>query len=165
MTTGLAVHRLCHNVVPTPCQGGGFLGTAYDPFQVTVDPETRTYRADLLRAPPGASTFPYAARLAERRGLLNEMERGPDLSAHASQMRAHYDKAYALFDSPAIRRALEIDREDPRLRDRYGFGPPPAGSGGGLGSARRVRSRGQNLLLLARRPEVRSRGFTFVNSV
>src|SRR5947209_1353889 len=61
-----------HNVVPTPCQGGGFLGAAYDPFQVVVDPETRTYRAELLDAPEGLSP----ARRARRRGLLGAMEGG-----------------------------------------------------------------------------------------
>lgn len=151
-----------HNVVPTPCQGGGFLGSAHDPFQVIVDPETRTYHADVLSAPEGLSP----SRRALRRGLLSEIEGDSTWPPVATRMRDLNDKAHQLLDSAAIRRALEIDREDPRTRDRYGYGPAPAsvGSGGGggngaeLGFARQMR--GQNLLLARRLVEA---GVPFVN--
>lgn len=42
-----------HNVVPTPCQGGGFLGSAYDPLRVDVDITKRTYPAEYLTLPEG----------------------------------------------------------------------------------------------------------------
>ncbi|HWE40015.1 MAG TPA: DUF1501 domain-containing protein [Isosphaeraceae bacterium] len=151
-----------HNVVPTPCQGGGFLGSAYDPLQVVVDAETRSYRADMLEVPDGLT----APRMARRRDLLGAVERGALLEEPAARMRGLYDRAYRVLDSAAIRRALAIDREDPRVRERYGFGPPPAsvGSGGGggngaeLGFARQMR--GQNLLLARRLVEA---GVPFVN--
>jgi hypothetical protein len=151
-----------HNVVPTPCQGGGFLGARYDPFQIHVDPETRTYRAELLGAPAGMTP----ARQALRREMLGELQGTWETTPPAVGMRALYERAYQLLDSAAIRRALEIDREDPRTRERYGFGPPPAsiGSGGGggngaeLGFARQMR--GQNLLLARRLVEA---GVPFVN--
>ena len=38
-----------HNVVDVPCQGGGFLGAKFDPFQLGVDPRGQTYEAHLLR--------------------------------------------------------------------------------------------------------------------
>lgn len=151
-----------HNVVPVPCQGGGFLGPAYDPFQVDVDPETRTYRAELLSASEGLTPI----RQERRRVLLGEMEGGWTAPTRASRMRSLYDKAYQLLDSAALRRALEIGREDPRTRDRYGFGPAPSnvGSGGGggngaeMGVARQMR--GQNLLLARRLVEA---GVPFVS--
>ena len=34
-----------HNVVNVPCQGGGFLGSAFDPLRVEVDPAGRGYAA------------------------------------------------------------------------------------------------------------------------
>ncbi|MFO1003431.1 MAG: hypothetical protein U0936_24125 [Planctomycetaceae bacterium] len=37
------------NVVPTPCQGGGFLGTAYDPLLIDVDPTQKIYPVEMLR--------------------------------------------------------------------------------------------------------------------
>jgi hypothetical protein len=151
-----------HNVVPTPCQGGGFLGSSHDPFQIQVDPETRTYRAELLSPPDGLTS----ARQSRRRGLLGEMRGDWEATPRATRMRSLYERAYQLLDSAAIRRALEIGREDPRTRERYGYGPPPAsvGSGGGggngaeLGFARQMR--GQNLLLARRLVEA---GVPYVN--
>lgn len=47
-----ALPFLFHNVVDVPCQGGGFLGSAFDPLQIAVDVEKRAYRAGSL-APAG----------------------------------------------------------------------------------------------------------------
>ncbi len=153
-----ALPYVFHNVVPTPCQGGGFLGASWDPFQVIVDPETRSYRADILDPPAGLSP----TRQKGRRALLGAIDDSPS----SPKMQALYEKAFRLLDARALRRALEIEREDPRTRDRYGYGPPPAsvGSGGGggngaeLGFARQMR--GQNLLLARRLVEA---GVPFVN--
>ncbi|MDB5351016.1 MAG: hypothetical protein JWN86_2263 [Planctomycetota bacterium] len=151
-----------HNVVPTPCQGGGFLGSAYDPLQVMVDPQTRACRAEMLEMPEGLTR----ARRTSRRGLLGALEEQASAAPEAVRIRQLHDKAHRLLDSAEIRRAMEIGREDPRTRDRYGYGPAPAsvGSGGGggngaeLGFARQMR--GQNLLLARRLVEA---GVPFVN--
>ena len=42
-----------HNVVPTPCQGGGFLGSAYDPLLIDVDPIQKVYPVESLRLRDG----------------------------------------------------------------------------------------------------------------
>ena len=154
-----------HNVIEVPCQGGGFLGAAYDPLQIGVDADQRTYRAGALATPDDQSP----ARLGQRRDLLRRMETGPfgqdDRSAPA-QMRRFYDQAMRLLASDTVRRALDLSREDPRTRERYGFGPAPVavGSGGGggngaeMGHARQMR--GQNYLLARRLVEA---GVPFVN--
>lgn len=157
-----ALPYVFHNVVPTPCQGGGFLGASYDPFQIYVDPETRGYRADLL-SPAGGLT---ADRQVRRRDLLGELDGDWAATPRGAGMRSLYERAYSLLDSAVVRRALEIEREDPRVRERYGFGPAPAavGSGGGggngaeLGFARQMR--GQNMLLARRLVEA---GVAYVN--
>lgn len=141
-----------HNVVPTPCQGGGFLGHAYDPFQVMVDPDRNKYRAEMLELPE----FLTPIRRSDRRGLLESLEARSPAASSAPGIAGLSERAHRLLDSASLRKALEIEREDPRLRDRYGFGPAPAtvGSGGGggngaeLGFARQMR--GQNLLLARR---------------
>ncbi len=38
-----------HNVVPVPCQGAGFLGSAYDPMRIDVDVAQMRYCAETLR--------------------------------------------------------------------------------------------------------------------
>jgi hypothetical protein len=153
-----------HNVVDVPCQGGGFLGSAYDPFQIQVDPATRGYRAELLARPDGLGTD----RQSARRDLLGSVDSWLDASRFpaAERMRGHFDRAFRLLDSEAVRRALDLSREDPRTRERYGYDTPPAsvgeGGGGGngaeLGVARQMR--GQNLLLARRLVEA---GVPFVN--
>ncbi|HJZ54911.1 MAG TPA: DUF1501 domain-containing protein [Gemmataceae bacterium] len=146
-----------HNVVETPCQGGGILGSAFDPLRIEGDPAARRYRAEQLR--PADDVSP--ARLDDRRGLLAALDRTP-----GGPLRDHYEKAYRLLDSDAIRRAIEIEREPPAVRDRYGFGSEAlaVGEGGGggngaeMGFARHMR--GQNLLLARRLVEA---GVPFVN--
>ncbi|WP_435011070.1 DUF1501 domain-containing protein [Tundrisphaera lichenicola] len=146
-----------HNVVPTPCQGGGFLGSAYDPFQVEVDPAAKSYRADLLGRPDGLGVD----RQKSRRELLRAIE-DRDVSPHASRMREHYAKAYRLLDSEVIGRSLDISREDPKLLDRYGSADSPWAPGPTTGAehgyARNMR--GRNLLLARRLVEA---GVPFVN--
>jgi hypothetical protein len=153
-----------HNVVDVPCQGAGFLGTAHDPFPIQVDPETGTYRAELLRPPERMGN----SRLAERRqllGVLDGLESGKDWPSSAP-MRKFYDKAFRLLGAEAVRQALDLSRESPRTCDRYGMGTKAVavgeGGGGGngaeMGYARHLR--GQNLLLARRLVEA---GVPFVN--
>ncbi len=152
-----------HNVVDVPCQGGGFLGSAFDPFQIAVDAETRAYRA----GPVTPAEDVGLARLEQRRQLLDGLQKeGGESRPSVGQLQRFFDKAYRLLGSDALRRALDIDREDSRTRERYGFGPAPlkVGEGGGggngaeLGQARQMR--GQNLLLARRLVEA---GVPFVN--
>ena len=151
-----------HNVVDVPCQGGGFLGPAFDPFRIGVDPDARSYKAELLATPDDLPP----ARRGRRRALLDAVDSAAGLRGEPREMATSYDRAYRLLASREIREALRIDREDPRLRDRYGYDHEPAdvGSGGGggngaeLGASRQMR--GQNLLMARRLVEA---GVPFVN--
>ena len=146
------------NVHEVPCQGGGFLGPAFDPLRVECDPDNRGYRAETLRRAAGVDL----TRLGDRRALLAALDR----AAPGDPLRDQQERAYRLLDSDAVRRALEIEREPPAVRDRYGFGSGAVavgeGGGGGngaeLGYARHMR--GQNLLLARRLVEA---GVPFVN--
>jgi hypothetical protein len=148
-----------HNVVDTPCQGGGMLGSAYDPLCIEGDPSRLAYQVEVMRPAEGVS----AERLRARRGLLADLNRARNIDPALKGLR---DKADRLLASDAIRRALEIDREPLKVRERYGFGPAPVavgeGGGGGngaeMGVARQLR--GQNLLLARRLVEA---GVPFVN--
>jgi hypothetical protein len=146
------------NVHEVPCQGGGILGSAYDPLWVECDAANRRYRAEALYR---ADDVP-AARLDDRRSLLAALDRAP--AGHP--LRDQCEKAYALLDSVDVRRAMEVEREPQRVRDRYGFGAPAVavgeGGGGGNGAEMGVarHMRGQNLLLARRLVEA---GVPFVN--
>ena len=154
-----------HNVVDTPCQGGGFLGTKFDPLQITLDLETKSYRAGALTLPAGQSS----SLLSERRRLLEALELAA--TSHATtalgdQWRMFCDKAFQLLGSETLRRALDLNHETTAMRDRYGYGPAPVsiGEGGGGGNGSEMgygrQMRGQNLLLARRMVEA---GVPFVN--
>ena len=142
------------NVHDVPCQGAGFLGAAYDPIPVDAVPAERRYAADALRPADGVG----GDRRGGRRHLLDAIE------PHAD--RALAERAYGLLESEAIRKAVDVTREPPQVRDRYGYGPQPAavGEGGGGGNGAELGiglpMRGQNLLLARRLVEA---GVPFVN--
>jgi hypothetical protein len=163
--THAALPFVFHNVVDVPCQGGGFLGAAFDPFPISVDPERMTYQGGCLATPEGETP----ARLEGRRRLLGRLEAGffgAGASSAPGQMCRYYDQAIRLLGSDALRRALDVKREDARTRERYGFGPAPVavGEGGGGGNGAEMgqsqQMRGQNLLLARRLVEA---GVPFVN--
>jgi hypothetical protein len=145
-----ALPFLFHNVIPVPCQGGGFLGSAHDPLLVEALPDQRSYRCGIMETHEDVPE----RRLLDRRALLDQLESGPvALGTHqaARQVRRFYDKALTLMSSESLRQALAIERESEATRQRYGFFDPPAGGGGtgaenGLGR----QMRGQNLLLARR---------------
>ncbi|HEV3137995.1 MAG TPA: DUF1501 domain-containing protein, partial [Pirellulales bacterium] len=145
----VALPYIFRNVVNVPCQGGGFLGAAYDPVRIDVDPDDRRYRLGAI----GDATDLGFERIERRAQLLASLQspgEGLGSAVAVRQMRRFYDKALHLLNSKPLHRALDLTQEDPKLRERYGFGPPPAtvgeggggGNGGELGYSRQMR--GQN---------------------
>lgn len=154
-----ALPFMFHNVVDVPCQGGGFLGSAFDPLQISVDAEQRAYRAGLLSPPAGKSL----ASVGERRRLLDAIENVTDSTTSAErQWRTFYDKAFRLLGSESLRQALDLSQEPTAVRDRYGYVPFVAVNGDMSQSATAVSRamRGQNLLVARRLVEA---GVPFVN--
>jgi hypothetical protein len=148
-------------VIPVPCQTGGFLGNAYTPFLIGGDPSKGSYRADTLSLLEGLTLN----RVQRRGGLLASIDERAHVGAaeNAVQLSAHYEKAFELLQSEKVRHALDVDREDDRVRDRYGRGlngkkTGRGGNGAENGFARNLR--GQNLLLARRLVEA---GVPFVN--
>ena len=145
-----------HNVVATPCQGAGFLGSTHDPLCIDVDPTQRGYQVDVLRPKDGLD----GRRQQARRDLLRSLQVGRTANA----MDALREKAVRLLDSEAIRQALDIGREPLKVRERYGFGTEELASakvnGGGSEMNYVLPMRGQNFLLARRLVEA---GVPFVN--
>jgi hypothetical protein len=154
-----AVPFVFHNVVDTPAQGGGILGSAYDPVAIEVNGALRSYNARRYLRAEGIDR----ERLQQRRDLLQVLNTNlpPD-----ERLARHYQRAYELLDSSAISQAADIGAEPKHVRERYGFGAEPVsvgeGGGGGNGAEMGVarHMRGQNLLLARRLVEA---GVSFVN--
>jgi len=163
-----AVHNaalpfVINNVIPVPCQSGGFLGRSFDPFLIAGDHEALAYRAETLALQPDLSL----ERVLDRGGLLRQLDVAPSAAtADATLLAGYYERAFDLLASEAVRQALHIDREDAATRDRYGLGEvgqsfqdgPNGDNGAQLGIGRNMR--GQNLLLARRLVEA---GVPFVN--
>jgi uncharacterized protein (DUF1501 family) len=161
---------VCHAALPFVMYNGarnggqtpGFLGSAYSPLQVDVDPVARTYGAGTLQFPEDVRP----QRLQEREALLERLGAPRPAAASTTVMEQNYEKAFVLLRSKEVQRALDIEREPAKVRDRYGMGPPGPYYEEGLtgtnaahvGFARNMR--GQNLLLARRLVEA---GVPFVN--
>jgi len=113
----VALHDvLLNNGIPYPSQNAGFLGGAFDPFQVRSDPNRADFRLPTLTTPDGV-------RLDDRSHLRSELGRlGPavDRNHAVRNMEASFERAFNLLNAPATRDAFELGREPASLRERYG---------------------------------------------
>jgi hypothetical protein len=99
---------------PYNSPGAGLLGQAYSPAKMSGDD------LELMMRPKSLS----AERFNGRRGLLASFDQfrhsveNPDLQG----MDSFYQRAFDVLTSEKVARALNVEREDPRLRARYGIG-------------------------------------------
>jgi hypothetical protein len=97
--------------------GSAYLGPSTHPFVVAGDPSKPDFRVRNLDAPTER-----LAKLRERLSLLQGLERDlPGLPASASAAAEHRQTALRLMSSDATRRAFDLSKESPRLRERYGL--------------------------------------------
>jgi len=104
--------RLVEGPLTWPGQDAGFLGPRHDPWQLRLDPNRPDARDDSLSLPEGLDT----ERLHRRRHLLSQAAVPAPGDAFVDQQ----DAALALLSNGRVGKALDLDREDPRLIDRYG---------------------------------------------
>jgi hypothetical protein len=101
-------------------QTGGFMGSRFDPWHITKDPNAADFRLDELTLLPGLSV----ERLGDRRALLSDLDaQRRDLAAAAASqtLSVAQQEAYNLLDSGGrFRDAFDMDREPAETRDRYG---------------------------------------------
>ncbi len=100
-------------------QNAGVLGAKYDPWHITQDPNDPGFRLESLQLPAGLT----AERLDQRRGLLAEIDaQHARIEREAAQnaFGGMQHKAFTMLTSGKVKQAFAMDREDPRVRDRYG---------------------------------------------
>ena len=105
----------------------GYLGPAHAGFQVkAVDPRNIALNGISLE------------RLRDRRALLasfDRFRRQAEVTAGMSGVDAFTQQAFSVLTSPRLAEALDLSREDPRLRARYGVRldhEPAHGNGDGM---------------------------------
>lgn len=104
--------RLIEGPLTWPGQDAGFLGPRHDPWQLRLDPGRPEVRDDSLALPPGLDPD----RLHTRRHLLSQSA----VPAPGNSFLDQQNAALAMLCNGKVGRALDVDREDPRLVDRYG---------------------------------------------
>lgn len=153
----VALPWLIHNVVTTPCQGGGFLGQQFDPFEVSADLATIRYQVDALRQ----QTELPGIRIQRRTSLLDSLDQQPAFEQSMMRLQENRSRAVELLSSTQLQKAVELQDEPFSIRERYGMKAPEGlpGHGAAAGAAGRD-LRGQNLLLARRLVEA---GIPFIN--
>jgi hypothetical protein len=99
--------------------GGHMLGTPYNPFQPGGDPNAPNFSVRNLELAPGLSL----GRLEDRRALHGHFDtarRQFDRLAESAAIDRFQKEAFEFVSGVAARRAFDIHKEDPKLRDRYG---------------------------------------------
>jgi uncharacterized protein (DUF1501 family) len=106
-------------VNPIPYLGSAYLRPAYEAFSVYGDPNSPSFRVPGigLRDASQVDRLRGRTRLATR---FDGLRRALDDRMQSETFDAFQRQAYDLLTGAEARRAFEIDREDPRLRDRYG---------------------------------------------
>lgn len=95
-----------------PGQHGGWLGTGFDPFLITGNPNSPTFAVAGLTAPLDVP----ADRLQGRAALARQLERTGGPGGYSAMQ----SRALDLLLAPTISRAFDLSREPAALRDRYG---------------------------------------------
>jgi hypothetical protein len=96
----------------------GFLGPRFDPLEKVSAPNARDAAAHPTTLPPDLGE----TRLQMRRGLLKLLEDQDRVTQTRGtrELDEFRDLALRMVTAPQVRRAFDLEREPPRLRDRYG---------------------------------------------
>ncbi len=103
-------------------QGAGWLGPALNPFTIDDDPSKPDYKVGAFRLPDEVGT----GRAESRKRLLATVEDQARHLENSPQVRASQSNFVRAYNLLANRRALEafdLEREDPKVRARYGLHP------------------------------------------
>ena len=104
---------------PQPGFFGGWLGRSHDPLFVLKDPNAADFAMPELTLPAlvGPHRFEQRKRLEE---TLAAVPAGFASDRRLADLDRFQQRAFELLTSSNTQQAFQIDREDPRTRDRYG---------------------------------------------
>jgi len=94
----------------------GFLGRAYGPFRPNGDAMADMTLRDVS-----------LGRLNDRKNLLarlDQFRRDADASGLMDGLDAYSQQAFGILTSSQLAKALDLEQEDPKTRERYGYGSP-----------------------------------------
>lgn len=110
-------------------QGAAYLGPRYNPFDVDRERKYLSAKSNLrIATPKWLKNFDAdkAARLRQQQSLLTSFDtlrRDLDRSGTMETMDRYQQEAMDMILGGRARRAFDLDKEDPKVADRYGQGP------------------------------------------
>ena len=98
----------------------GYLGIAYNPFELPGDPNAKDFVVRDL-TPPGGISLARADRRRAALARIDKLQRASETSSGAFEaVDEYYRNAFSIVTSPSVQRAFDLGLEDPRRRDLYG---------------------------------------------
>lgn len=104
---------------PNEFAGTGYLSSSFAPFSLGADPASGGFKVRDLSLAGNIDE----ARFQRRRSALDAVNayfKEKEKSDSVKAMDTFYERAYSLISSQSARDAFDIDKEDGKLRDRYG---------------------------------------------
>ncbi len=104
---------------PNEYAGSGYLSSSYAGFSLGSDPASSGFKVRDLSLPGGVDAKRFERRKSALEAVNAHFARR-DESDNVAAMDTFYQRAYSMISSPQAREAFDINKEDARLRDRYG---------------------------------------------
>ncbi len=101
-------------------QAGGFLGKAYDPFELSADPSQPDFKVPDLLPPESLGDVRIDRRRRMRQAIEARMAE-LEASESAQLLDANFQAAYRLMNSAQARQAFDLEQEPRAVRERYGM--------------------------------------------
>jgi hypothetical protein len=134
---------VCIPNVPNVYAGSGYLSSSFGPFALGADPARSDFKVRDLELPSGVDEERFVRRRAALQ-TVNARFAGMTYADNVGAMNSFYERANGLLSSPQAREAFRIEKEDAKLRDRYGRNE----AGQRLLTARRLVEAGVRLVTL-----------------
>ncbi|MDV6033688.1 MAG: DUF1501 domain-containing protein [Phycisphaera sp. RhM] len=110
---------VCIPNVPNEFAGTGYLPSSYGGFALGSDPAQSGFKVRDLDLAGGVDADRFMRR-KEALAAVNKQFVSATAADNVGAMNTFYERAYSLLDTPAAKEAFDIDKEDAKVRDRYG---------------------------------------------
>ncbi|MCC9601608.1 DUF1501 domain-containing protein [Stieleria sp. JC731] len=110
---------ICIPNVPNEFAGTGYLPSSYGGFALGSDPAQNGFKVRDLDLAGGVDGERFMRR-KQALELVNNNFVSATAADNVNAMNTFYERAYSLLDTPAAKEAFDIEKEDAKLRDRYG---------------------------------------------
>jgi hypothetical protein len=98
----------------------GFLGDQYNPFVLPGDASSPGFTVRDVTLPGGVDSARFERRMRVLDAVDTWQAKLESSPRALDAAESFYKKAYSLITAPRAKKAFDIAREDPRIRDRYG---------------------------------------------